>query len=570
MSLVPYNSSDSENEDIDDTTEINEKKTIEKDEKQADFNFKRPFVNEEIIDSNKNQNFKKPKIKFFLPSYKENDEDEDEITNDDTKKPKFLSSKGSGLTSILPPPKNQKKRSTTTSLIPDVLRRKQNNPENKVSQTEIKNNLNTVSASSQSLNYENFVSKKIENEIVHMPKKEISATDYQKNLQLKYEIEKNFGDELKDDFEIKDVNIANQLNNNLDYIKSISAEKDPEIAGPIPSSKAKRKHQITYLAFQAKQNEVKLKDSWAKARSNKAQANAKYDRSDWWRGDCNGKKQLLFPKSHVIELDDDFIINEDDQEERPLKNLEKDFINLADCIITLPPTQNKKFTFKIFSQEQKTLELTVTTETEFNDWLSKIQEAKEAVDNKIFIKSLVSFFAYMMNYYNKSCPKVKAGLSPASLLNALTTASLSYRSAQIEDAGYKQFKRKKNLISTSNKNASFENSPKNGEALILYLKTDIRTIRLRRNGTAPLGFAIRGGWEHGTGIFVSEVYTDSEAEKEGLKPGDQILRVNGFSIEQAIHDEMRLEQERLVIERKKLETEQLRLQEEKNELEREK
>jgi len=46
---------------------------------------------------------------------------------------------------------------------------------------------------------------------------------------------------------------------------------------------------------------------------------------------------------------------------------------------------------------------------------------------------------------------------------------------------------------------------------------DIRTIRLRRNGTSPLGFAIRGGWEHGTGIFVSEVYSESEAEKEGLK-----------------------------------------------------
>ncbi|XP_074602023.1 uncharacterized protein LOC141855771 [Brevipalpus obovatus] len=70
------------------------------------------------------------------------------------------------------------------------------------------------------------------------------------------------------------------------------------------------------------------------------------------------------------------------------------------------------------------------------------------------------------------------------------------------------------------------------------LEMDTRLVKLHRVGDSPLGFSIRGGWEHGTGIFVSEVHPGSEAQKEGLKAGDQILRVNGLIIEQAIHEEV--------------------------------
>lgn len=103
----------------------------------------------------------------------------------------------------------------------------------------------------------------------------------------------------------------------------------------------------------------------------------------WWRGDCNGKKQGLFPQSHVIEIEDDE--QDNGQEEKPLGELEKGFINVAGCGITLPTNQNanRKYTFRICS-EQKSLELTVSTEEEYHDWLFKIKEAAEAVDNKVY------------------------------------------------------------------------------------------------------------------------------------------------------------------------------------------
>ncbi|RWS30249.1 Whirlin-like protein [Leptotrombidium deliense] len=47
--------------------------------------------------------------------------------------------------------------------------------------------------------------------------------------------------------------------------------------------------------------------------------------------------------------------------------------------------------------------------------------------------------------------------------------------------------------------------------------SDIRIVKLKRVGNSPLGFSIRGGYEHGTGVFVSEVSANSEAEREGLQ-----------------------------------------------------
>ncbi|XP_023240680.1 harmonin-like [Centruroides sculpturatus] len=71
-----------------------------------------------------------------------------------------------------------------------------------------------------------------------------------------------------------------------------------------------------------------------------------------------------------------------------------------------------------------------------------------------------------------------------------------------------------------------------------FLNVPSRVISLKRRGNAPLGFSIRGGWEHGTGIFVSEVQPGSEAYRQGLRVGDQIIRVNGFTIQRAIHQEV--------------------------------
>ncbi|XP_072159723.1 uncharacterized protein [Bemisia tabaci] len=71
----------------------------------------------------------------------------------------------------------------------------------------------------------------------------------------------------------------------------------------------------------------------------------------------------------------------------------------------------------------------------------------------------------------------------------------------------------------------------------------VRSVRLsKRHGFGAaqpsLGFSIRGGHEHGTGFFISAVENGSEAHSQGLKVGDQIIRVNGFPVEDATHREL--------------------------------
>ncbi|XP_039279098.1 PDZ domain-containing protein 7 [Nilaparvata lugens] len=67
----------------------------------------------------------------------------------------------------------------------------------------------------------------------------------------------------------------------------------------------------------------------------------------------------------------------------------------------------------------------------------------------------------------------------------------------------------------------------------------VRTVCLsRRRLATALGFSVRGGREHGTGFFVSAVDVGSEAHARGLQPGDQIIRINGFPVEDATHREV--------------------------------
>ncbi|XP_032056419.1 whirlin [Aythya fuligula] len=66
----------------------------------------------------------------------------------------------------------------------------------------------------------------------------------------------------------------------------------------------------------------------------------------------------------------------------------------------------------------------------------------------------------------------------------------------------------------------------------------LRQVSLRRSKAHQgLGFSIRGGAEHGVGIFVSLVEPGSLAEREGLRVGDQILGVNGKPLDRATHAE---------------------------------
>ncbi|KAG2469658.1 whirlin isoform X1 [Polypterus senegalus] len=68
--------------------------------------------------------------------------------------------------------------------------------------------------------------------------------------------------------------------------------------------------------------------------------------------------------------------------------------------------------------------------------------------------------------------------------------------------------------------------------------SEIRQVCLKRHkSNEGLGFSIRGGSEHRVGIYVSLVEPGSLAEKEGLRVGDQILKVNDKVLEGVTHAE---------------------------------
>ncbi|KAF6731491.1 PDZ domain-containing protein 7 [Oryzias melastigma] len=60
---------------------------------------------------------------------------------------------------------------------------------------------------------------------------------------------------------------------------------------------------------------------------------------------------------------------------------------------------------------------------------------------------------------------------------------------------------------------------------------DIHTVTVDKSSDGRLGFSVRGGSEHGLGIFVSKVDDDSSAAQAGLTVGDKLVEVNGVSLE---------------------------------------
>ena len=65
----------------------------------------------------------------------------------------------------------------------------------------------------------------------------------------------------------------------------------------------------------------------------------------------------------------------------------------------------------------------------------------------------------------------------------------------------------------------------------------IRKIEVKRDPSGDWGFNIRGGSEHGIGIFVSWVDPGSSAQKNGLQIGDQILKASDTNFENISHYE---------------------------------
>lgn len=67
---------------------------------------------------------------------------------------------------------------------------------------------------------------------------------------------------------------------------------------------------------------------------------------------------------------------------------------------------------------------------------------------------------------------------------------------------------------------------------------ELRQVTMKRHkSNEGLGFSIRGGSEHGVGIYVSLVEPGSLAEKEGLRIGDQIMKVNEKVFDKVTHAE---------------------------------
>ncbi|XP_026542346.1 whirlin [Notechis scutatus] len=67
---------------------------------------------------------------------------------------------------------------------------------------------------------------------------------------------------------------------------------------------------------------------------------------------------------------------------------------------------------------------------------------------------------------------------------------------------------------------------------------EVRRMTLKRQKAQEgLGFSIRGGSEHSVGIYVSLVEPGSLADKEGLRVGDRILKVNDKPLDKVTHAE---------------------------------
>ncbi|XP_005472966.1 whirlin isoform X3 [Oreochromis niloticus] len=67
---------------------------------------------------------------------------------------------------------------------------------------------------------------------------------------------------------------------------------------------------------------------------------------------------------------------------------------------------------------------------------------------------------------------------------------------------------------------------------------DTRKVTLTRSRSHEgLGFSVRGGSEHGVGIYVSLVEPGSSAEREGLRVGDQIVAANDILFDKVTHIE---------------------------------
>ncbi|XP_039092743.1 harmonin isoform X2 [Hyaena hyaena] len=66
----------------------------------------------------------------------------------------------------------------------------------------------------------------------------------------------------------------------------------------------------------------------------------------------------------------------------------------------------------------------------------------------------------------------------------------------------------------------------------------LKEVRLDRLHPEGLGLSVRGGLEFGCGLFISHLIKGGQADSVGLLVGDEIVRINGYSISSCTHEEV--------------------------------
>ena len=113
----------------------------------------------------------------------------------------------------------------------------------------------------------------------------------------------------------------------------------------------------------------------------------------------------------------------------------------------------------------------------------------------------------------------------------------SWDSGIIETSSVRHYQN--GTVSPARKTSRIANTPKTKRTRLNYNKRNraIKELILKRHPEIGFGFSVRGGIEHGTGIFISSIHQYSDAISQGLQVGDQILKANRRCFSEISHEE---------------------------------